>query len=244
MTLENETQEKTTSPADETIPSRSKLDVVARTQPTRPKEMELKKPEVLESKPVVRSDQNAQSSDIVSSNPPWTLQQFFNGEIDLDAELVKRFSSMPLMSTIHFRSLGTRTGRGVATLTTVDGAASVILDADAATHVVQMSFTFASMLTLRFTLDSLSDVDRKRWLELMRREQGGLAFLWGPTRWENDYVICLSRKYFTNLYAFSPNNFEAAIRMTPEVTKKLLAWLEDFWKKPLPEEAPPKLLTW
>lgn len=181
---------------------------------------------------------------VTPENPPWTLQQFFNGEIDLDVELAKRFPNMPVMAAIYFRSLGTRTGRGVATLSTADSASSVIIDADAATREVQISFTYGSMLTLRFTLDDLSEMDRSRWLELMRREQGGLAFLWGPTRWESDYMICVARKYFTNFYAFSPRSFEAAVRMTPDVTRKLLDWLEQFWKTPPPSDETPKLLTW
>jgi hypothetical protein len=100
------------------------------------------------------------------------------------------------------------------------------------------------MLTLRFGLDQLGDMDRQRWLDLMRREQGGLAFLWGQSRWEEDYLICIARKYHTNVYAFSPRNFDAAIRLTPEVTRKLLNWLEEFWKSAPPDEEPPKLLTW
>ncbi len=176
--------------------------------------------------------------------PPWTLQQFFNGEIDLDVELSKRFVNTPVMSTIGFRSLGTKTGRSVATLATQDGAATLVFDVDAASREVQLSFTFGSMLTLRFGMDNLSDMDRGRWLELMRREQGGLAFLWGAERWEHDYLICIARKYFTNLYAFSPYNFEAAICMTQEVTKKLLNWLEEFWTSEPSDEEPPKLLTW
>jgi hypothetical protein len=80
----------------------------------------------------------------------------------------------------------------------------------------------------------------------MRRDQGGLAFLWGPARWERDYLICIARRYFTNLYAFSANSFEASIRMTPKVTGQLLDWLDLFWT---PEEdseknEPPTLLTW
>ena len=110
MTPEDDSQEKITSPADETIPTRPKPDV---TLPTRPKELESKKAVVLEPKPLAKPENDSVPSEIISSNPPWTLQQFFNGEIDLDVELVKRFPSMPLMSTIHFRSLGTRTGRGL-----------------------------------------------------------------------------------------------------------------------------------
>ncbi len=177
--------------------------------------------------------------------PPWTLEQFFNGEIDLDLELSKRYPSMPMMAQVQTRTLGSTSGRRVFTLTTQDGSASLILDADLKTKIVQLSFTLGSMLTLRFTLDTLSDMDKTRWMELMRREQGGLAFLWGQNRWESDYLICISRKHHTNFFAFSPHNFDAGIRLTPPMTKQLLMWLEDVWKS----DAPPKedsapLLTW
>lgn len=179
------------------------------------------------------------------SAPPWTLEQFFEGDIDLVNELATRFQNMPVMSSIKFRDLGKRKERGVATLSVQDGAANVVIDADSKSRTIQVSFTFGSMLTLRFTMDDLTSHNRDRWLELMQRKDGGLAFLWGPGRWEKDYLICISRKHFTNLYAFSPHNFEAAIRMTPDVTKQLLAWLEDFWRDDSDdsEDAPP-LLTW
>lgn len=242
---DNESEEKAIpSKSDETIASRSQVKPTDETLPSRPKPAEKPVETSLQPdapKPVSPPDSKLSSTPI---NPPWTLQQFFNGEIDLDIELSKRFPNVPVMSTIHFRGLGTRNGRGVATLSTGDGSASVVFDADAATRIVQVSFTFGSMLTLRFTLDELSDMDRSRWVELMRREQGGLAFLWGPARWQHDYVICIARKYFTNFFAFSPHNFEAAMRMTPDVTKKLLNWLEEFWKAPPPDQEPPKLLTW
>lgn len=178
---------------------------------------------------------------------PWILQQFFNGEIDLDVELAQRFQNMPVMATISFRDMGTKSKRGVATLATQDGAAQIIVDVDAISKVVQFSFTFGSMLTLRFWLKELTDQERSRWLELMRREQGGLTFLWNASRWESDYLICVVRRYFTNLYAFSENNFEAAIRMTPDVTKQFLGWLEGYWNAPPPvksEDTPPNLLNW
>lgn len=181
-----------------------------------------------------------------SDETPWILQQFFNGEIDLVEELSTRFPNIPVMSVIHFRSLGKRTGRGVATLVAQDGSAQMVIDADKTTKVIQMSFTLGSMLTLKFTLNELSDLDRSRWLELMRRDHGGMAFLWGPSRWESDYLICVSRKYFINFYAFSPHNFEAAIRMTPDVIRKLLEWLEEFWQVESTDTDvdTPDLLTW
>ena len=192
----------------------------------------------------------SEEQSVTSADPPWTLQQFFNGEIDLDVELSTRFANMPLMSTIKFRGLGKSTGRGVATIATPDGSAHIIIDADKTSKVIQVSFTWASMLTLRFTLSDPSDIDRARWLELMRRRQGGLAFLWGPARWEKDYMICISRRYHTNVYAFSPNGHQAAIRMTPDVTQKLLDWLADYWQTEEDEDDDtldaddPKLLTW
>ncbi|NWF69333.1 MAG: hypothetical protein HXY40_09615 [Chloroflexi bacterium] len=177
-------------------------------------------------------------------NVPWTLEQFFKGKIDLDKELVMRFPNMPLMSVIGFRSLGSNTQRGVATLSTADGGANLVVDASASgERTVQFSFTYGSMLTLRFRLDTLSDMDRSRFLDLMRRNQPGLTFLWGQSRWEQDYLICVTRKHYTSLLAFSRNHFEAAVRLTPNVTKQLVDWIENFWKAP-PEEEPPQLLTW
>jgi hypothetical protein len=182
---------------------------------------------------------------IHTPNTPWVLEQFFNGEIDLDSELAQRFPNMPVMSTVSFRDMGDQTKRGVATIGTADGSAQVVIELDGQTRVLQTSFTYASMLTLRFRQDDVSDVDRTRWLELMRREQGGLAFLWGPVRWEKDYIICVVRRYFTNLYAFSPHGFEAGVRMTPDVTRQLLNWLEKLWNiTPPASTADGKMLTW
>ncbi|MFN8372858.1 MAG: hypothetical protein U0694_08270 [Anaerolineae bacterium] len=178
-------------------------------------------------------------------NVPWTLEQFFKGKIDLDKELVMRFPNMPLMSVITFRSLGSNTNRGVATLSTADGGATLVVDATATgDRTVQFSFTYGSMLTLRFKLDTLSELDRSRWLDLMRRKQSGLTFLWGQSRWENDYVICVSRKHYVSLLAFSKNQFEAAVRLTPNAMKQLVDWIEGFWKAQPAEEDPPQMLTW
>lgn len=177
---------------------------------------------------------------------PWALQQFFDGEIDLEQELLKRFPAVPIMTTIKFRTLGLNSSRKVATLSTQDSGASLIVDADVETKVVQLSFTFGSMLTLRYVLSDLPTNNRERWLELMRREKGGLAFLWNEDRWREDYLICVSREYSTNIFAFSPRNFESAVRITKNVTTELLTWLEDIWVN-VPEisdddDAP--LLTW
>lgn len=176
---------------------------------------------------------------------PVILQQFFDGDIDLDLELAGRFETMPVMSIFKSRTMGKNKRRGVATISTPDGSAQLIVDADRKTQMIQLSFTLGDMLTLRFTMDELGQMDKERWLELMRREQGGLAFLWGAARWEKDYLITVVRRYYTNLYAFSPTNFQAGIRLTPEVTENLLAWLEEFWQHDeLEDDQPPQLLTW
>lgn len=206
-----------------------------------------------EAKPVaVAKDPSAAVANEMKSplgNVPWTLEQFFKGKIDLDKELVMRFPNMPLMSNIVFRNLGSNTQRGVATLNSPDGAATLVVDANAQTGVIQFSFTYGSMLTLRFKLDDLSDMDRARWLDLMRRKQGKQGtptFLWGQARWERDYVICVTRRYYTSLLAFSQNHFEAAVRMKPDVTRALVDWMESLWKQPNEpeEEQPPQLLSW
>src|SRR5690606_13712451 len=59
---------------------------------------------------------------------PWVLQQFFNGEIDLDVELSQRFQNMPMMATVSFRTMGTKSKRGVATMATQDNSAQVTID--------------------------------------------------------------------------------------------------------------------
>jgi hypothetical protein len=172
------------------------------------------------------------------------LQQFFNDQIDLSTELYNRFPSLPLLSVIRLPKTDTKATRGVATLTTQDGVASAVIDVDLASGGVHLSFTYGSMLSLHFRMDELSSMDRARWLELMRREGGGVAFMWGQARWEKDYVICVTRRKFASLYAFSHNGFEAAVRLTPEVAQKLLDWLDRFWKTDSSGGEPPKLLTW
>ena len=173
--------------------------------------------------------------------PPWIIQQHMNGAIDLDAELAARYPNMPLMSLIHVRALdGGR--RGVAMLSTQDGAANVSAEADMDTRSLSLAFTHSSMLTLRFHLRNTSDLDRQTWVDATRREDGTSALLWGRNRWTSDYVVSASRKHFTNLYAFSPNQIEAAARVKSEVMRKLLDWLETFWNTPASDRG--SLTTW
>jgi hypothetical protein len=134
--------------------------------------------------------------------------------------------------------------RALATLSTQDGAATTLIQVDVATRAIQCSFVLGSMLSLHFRMDRLSDMDRARWLELMRGGESKLAFLWGESRWEADYMICAAHKYFTNVYAFSPLHIEAAMRLTPEVTRKLLDWLKTYWTVERPPDRSSKVTGW
>jgi hypothetical protein len=164
---------------------------------------------------------------------PWALQHYFDGEIDLIKELASRFPQIPVMSLIHIRQVGTQTRRGVATLATQDGAASVIVEIDAPSQALQFTFALSSMLALRFTLGKLSVLDREQWIEAMRRESGEPAFLWNEERWGGSYIVGAAQKNFTHIFAFSPQNIEAAARLTPEVTRRLVDWLEFYWNDAL-----------
>lgn len=164
---------------------------------------------------------------------PWALQHYFDGEIDLIKELASRFPQIPVMSLIHIRQVGTQTRRGVATLATQDGAASLIAEIDAPSQALQFTFTLSSMLALRFTLGKLSVLDREQWIETMRRETGEPAFLWNQERWGSSYIVGAAQKNFTHIFAFSPQNIEAAARLTPEVTRRLVDWLEFYWNDAL-----------
>jgi hypothetical protein len=182
----------------------------------------------------------------VPVNVPWILQQFIEGQLsdlELDGELVRRFPSMPVMSTASFRRVGLDERYGAATLATQDNAALLLVDVDRATRVVQFSFTMRSMLTLRYTLSGLTEMERARWLETLRLKDTRLAFLWGRQRWESNYLVCVAHKYHTNLYAFSPQHFESAARLTPDVTRRLLDWLDGFWKSDA-REIGQQLHTW
>lgn len=163
---------------------------------------------------------------------PWALQHYFDGEIDLIKELASRYPQVPMLSLFHSRQVGTRTRRGVATLATQDGAGSVIVEIDAPSQALQFTFVQNSMLALRFSLAAITEMDRAQWLEPMRGEVGETAFLWDQTRWGSPYLISAAHKNFTHLFAFSPQNIEAAARLTPEVTRKLLDWLEFYWNDP------------
>lgn len=172
---------------------------------------------------------------------PWILQRHFDGEIDLDRELNARFYAMPVLSTIKTNRLDAR--RASAMITTQDGAAALRVDVDLDENVTDFVFSLRSMLAFRFALAGLGDSHRARWLDLMQHTTGRPAFLWGPTRWDSDYLITVSHQYYTNLYAFSSQRFEAGARMTPDVKDQLLDWLKTLWQ-PVIEDTGPILTTW
>jgi hypothetical protein len=201
-----------------TIPSRSLVNL----PPTPPVAAE---PPALE--PAVKGKRPRKTGALRGA--PWLVQQFMDGEIDLDAELTGRFPTMPLMSILRTRTTGSRTRRGVATLATQDGAAMLIAEVETESRALHLSFVMGSMLSLRFQIDSLKDDNRHAWLTDMRSKQDAPLFLWGETRWETDYLVCQKHKYFTNLFAFSPLHIEAGARLTPEVTRRLIDWLQGYW---------------
>jgi hypothetical protein len=175
----------------------------------------------------------ASTSSAPPSVVPWTLQHYFDGEIDLIKELAGRFPQVPLMSLISLRDVGVKNRRSVATISTQDGAASLTAEVDVLSRAVQFTFALNSMLALRFCPGKLSAMDRTQWMEPLRREAGEAAFLWDQARWQSDFLIGAAHKNFTQLFAFSPNHVEAAARLTPDVAHKLLDWLEHAWRDAL-----------
>jgi hypothetical protein len=164
---------------------------------------------------------------------PITLQQFFAGEIDLDTELARRFLNAPLLAHARFDPKpGTKPtpAQSTALLSTQDDSSIITFDAHsaAAAVTVEITFTLFSALGMRFGLSPLSVSDRRRWLDLMRRDNG-IAFLWTRERWEKPYLIFVVREHFARMYAFSPSGIEAAARLTPDVITQLVDWLEKLW---------------
>lgn len=160
---------------------------------------------------------------------PWALQSYIDGEGDVIKTLSARYPQMPVMSLIHLRDEKGSAPRGVASISTQDGAANVIIEVDASSKAVQFTFGLSSMLALRFQPGVLNDRVRALWIETMQREMGEPAFLWNQARWEHDYILSASTKTFTTCFAFSPHHVEAAARFTRDVSNKLIEWLSKYW---------------
>lgn len=172
----------------------------------------------------------------IQSKAPVTIQQFFAGEIDLDSELAKRFTNAPLLSEISLRPALDEpilVNNATAVLITQDASAMLTIDVRLLTGAIEATFTFGSMLSLRFDPGWLEIHERQHWIELMRRENG-ISFLWSAERWEKDYLIFVVRDHFARVYAFSPHRFEASARVTPDVMNQLLNWLEVLWVRETP----------
>ncbi len=167
---------------------------------------------------------------------PPTLQRFFAGETDLDAELAQRYVHAPLLS--HARFVPTP-GEPVRKQTSAyfssqDDSALMTVGAPVGGRngaVVEFTFTLMSMVGLGFRVDPLTAGEQRRWLELIRRENG-ITALWTLGRWEKPYLIFVVRDYFARVYAFAPSGFEAAARLTPDMLVTLADWLEAVWFPP------------
>ena len=160
---------------------------------------------------------------------PVTIKQFLRGEIDLDTELARRFANAPLMTSIARSPQDTRpASHATAMLTSQDSGAMLTFDIFSEQSITEATFTLNHMLALRFHMPELSTYDKRRWLDLMRRE-AGVAFLWTSKRWENDYLIFVLRPHYVRMYAFSPQRFEASVRITHPVSRQLINWLDIRW---------------
>jgi len=186
----------------------------------------------------------------LQTTAPFLLQQFFTGKIDLDAELVRRYPGAPLLSSTSFNPApGTPARHGLAQFETQDNAAVMTLEIHESSGLLDLTFVVSGMVGIRFALGPLPAANRRRFLELVRRDNG-IAFLWTRDRWEKDYLIFVVRDHFLRLYAFGAGRYDAACRLTPEGLDKLIAWLHGFWNdetdlpEPQPEDNPSSTLTW
>lgn len=161
---------------------------------------------------------------------PVTIKQFLRGEIDLDTELARRFANAPLLTSIARSPQDTRpANRATAMLTSQDAGTMLTFDIFSDQNVTEATFTLSHMMALRFHMGDLSSYDKRRWMELMRRE-AGVAFLWASRRWEDDYCIFVLRPHYVRMYAFSPERFEASVRLTHPVARQLINWLDMRWQ--------------
>ena len=160
---------------------------------------------------------------------PVTIKQFLRGEVDLDTELSRRFANAPLLTSIgRYPEDAQPASRATATMVSQDNFATLTFDLYEDQDLLEATFTVSNMLAQRFHMPEIGSYDKRRWLELMRRE-GGVAFLWTSQRWDSDYLIFVVRPHFLRLYAFSPHRYEASVRLSHDVATRLINWLEMRW---------------
>uniref|UniRef100_UPI002C2D5A76 hypothetical protein n=1 Tax=Aggregatilinea sp. TaxID=2806333 RepID=UPI002C2D5A76 len=176
------------------------------------------------------------------TDAPIDLQQFFAGEIDLDDDLSERYVNATLLSHSRLNKLPGDPPRRRATLilSSQDDSVSMAVDSyQNAEKVVFIDFTFTLLSTLsqKFPLNGVQPVDAKLWLALMRRDSG-ITFLWTRARWDKPYFIFVVREHFARFYAFSPQGYEASVRLTPDMVNQLCAWLNAVWLTPAEDPEP------
>lgn len=178
----------------------------------------------------------------LQTTAPAEIKQFFAGEIDLDDELGHRYANASLLSHVRFTPQPGNTFRQQRTATFSSQDDSMAMSIDAYPGLLpgtylEFSFILFSTFALRFLLHPIPSTDARRWLELMQRDSG-ITFLWTLNRWEQPYFVSVIREHFARFYAFSPQGYEAAVRLTPDMVSALCTWLEGIWFPPghKPEE--------
>jgi hypothetical protein len=162
------------------------------------------------------------------SAPPF-LQHYLRLEADLDDELASYAMASPLMSSLSLKPQRPRgdESRMIARLSSQDTGSTMEVAFYPEVDTLTAAFTVKSMLTLRFKFAHLDLDERRAFLEMMHRDNG-IAILWTPERWEQDYMIFVKQEVFTRAYAFS-GQFDASARLTNEATGDMLDWLERCW---------------
>lgn len=179
----------------------------------------------------------------IATDAPIELRQFFAGEIDLDDDLSQRYVNAALLSHARLMQMPSRPPRYRATaiLSSQDDSVSMTADAfqDAGGAIrLDFSFTLLSTLTQHFSLHDVPAPEARHWLELMRRDSG-ITFLWTHARWEQPYFVFVVREHFARLHAFSPQGYEASVRLTPDMVTLLCNWLEAVWLRRAGDEPVP-----
>lgn len=176
----------------------------------------------------------------IQTGAPALLSSFLAGRVDLDSALLARFPGAPLLTSPHFDPpIGRQGGKyGTANYATQDGGAALQIELLGTQGGTQVSFMQGGMFAVRFRLDEITLNKRKRFLNILRRNNV-IAFLWTEKRWEADYLIFVVRDGFARIYAFGSDRYEAACRLTPDGLSQLVEWMTGFWSVEEPVSAQP-----